>query len=139
MHSEVSIFLLAPEDLPRSLREWMDLLYPDDAWRKWFVETNRAFAGKSPQQALSVRHDRYPEELRRNVKEMVDAVYRVLSFVDVPYVDPPDVVYNEVVAAQVRVRWRVLSVEKNRRPLNTRCVSKTPHKLFSSPTALAFA
>jgi hypothetical protein len=136
MRSETTIFLLTPDDLPRVLQEWMDMLYPDDEWREWFVEKNRVYGGQSPQQALSVRHDRDPESLRRNVGRMVDGFYRVLSFVTVPYVTSKEEVYDEVVAAQVRVRARVLNVELNRRVFNPFAV-KTPSKLFSCPVTAA--
>jgi len=94
--------LLAPKDVPEVLREWMDMLYPDDEWREWFVEKNRVYGGRTPQEVLSVRHDRDPEALRRNVEKMVDGFSRILSFVSVPHVVSSDEVYEEVVRAQDR-------------------------------------
>ncbi len=125
-------FKLAAEDVPDVLAEWMEMLYPDGEWKEWYVESNEVYGGKTPQEALSIRYDRDPEGLRKNVEKMVDGFYHVLAFVSVPYVASPAEVYNELAVAQQRVINSRISLERERRIMD-KCSRRTPPKLFLCP------
>jgi hypothetical protein len=93
-------FILEPKDIQGTLREWLDIFYPDGEADLWLTKKNEVFHGQSPIAMLSIRHDIDPDTLYKNVGIITEKCYDAMSFLSVETVPTTNDIYQEIVEAQ---------------------------------------